>query len=296
MATEKSTPNVEIPTKTCDEKRIEKLKLKYNKAKELLSHSEGHLQIVIYRMEQCYQEQVKAEEELMLAQIKYKNSKKESQNLSRELRYMRNVVRQNKMQKSGALYRCTAAIKENNMKIQVKLFNASQEVERLERLERIETSGTLNLELLRSKVPDEVLKIIASYIPYKTRIEMIEHFHKPQNYLRCLSSDRLHELLRNMNYASYYCLTRVLASNKEVNLLRYEKSMPICETFRKEEKITKIKFILMILKKKDPECALRVLKVFTILNQANIANKCKITNKIFFLDLKQDAGFMTHAC
>jgi len=289
MSTVKSTSDVEIPKKTCDEKRIEKLKFNYTKARDMLSHSEGHVKNVIQRMELSYQSQLKAEEELLLAQIKYKNFKKESKNFCRELRNMRNIVEQNKIRKNDAFYRCNAAIKEKSMKIQVKRFNVSQE------LKRMENYGSLNIELLRSKIPDEVLKIIASYIPYNTRIEMIEHYHKPQNYLRCLSSERLQELLRNMNYASYYCLTRILASDKEINLLRYEKSMPICETFRKEEKIIKIKFILMILKKKDPECALRVLKVFTILNQANVTNKCKETNKKFNLHFAQVTDFMTNS-
>lgn len=283
------TPAVEMPKKTCDEKRIEKLKFKYNKSKDILSHSEGHLQNVIYRMDISYQAQVKAEEDLLLAQIKYKKIKKESKNICRELRDMRNIVNQNKRRKGEALKLCNSAIKEKNMKIILEKFNVSQELDVLER-----SNVSLNLELLRSKIPDEVLNIIASYIPYTTRVEMIEHFHKPQNYLRSLSAARLNGLLHNMNYASYYCLTGMLASPEETKLLRCGENGSICETLRREESIVKIKFILMIFKKRDPKCALRVLKIFAILNQANITNKCKHPHTIFRLDFKQEMEFMTH--
>jgi hypothetical protein len=288
----KSTPEVETPVKTCDEKRIERFKFKYEKAKQMLSHSEGHLQNVSCRMDLCYQAQVKAEEELRLAEFKYKKCKRESKDICRELRGMRDIVRQNKARQSDALDHYNSAIKEKYMKLQVKIFNTSQD---LEKLEGSRENVSLNLELLRSKVPDEVLKIIASYIPYKTRIEMIEHFHKPENYLRCVSSERLDNLLYNMRYASYYCLTGVLASPNETKLLKSNKNTLISHTFRKEESIVKIKFILMILKKRDPESALRVLKTFAVLNQANTANKCKHKNTIFAFSFKQDMEFMTHA-
>jgi len=287
-----STLEVEIPTRTCDEKRIEKLKFKYNNMKEILSNKEEQLQNVRQRSELYYQEQVKAEEELELAQIKYKNIKNETSKVYRELRNTEKIVRKNKNQKNEALHRYNSAIKEKSMKIQMKLFNTTQD---LNRLERSNDGVSLNLELLRSKIPDEVLNTIASYLNYNTRIEMIEHFHKPQNYLQCLSAARLKTLLHNMNYASYYCLTRILASSKETNLLRsnYNNNTSIYETLRKEESIVKIKFILMIFKKKDPECALRILKIFAILNQSNVANKCKHTNTMFALSLKQDMEFFT---
>ena len=151
----------------------------------------------------------------------------------------------------------------------------------------------LNLELLRSKIPDEVLKIIASYIPYDVRIQMIEHFHKPLDYLRTVPSNSLNDLLYSVVKGNNHLLCDLSPETVAGGQLQTRKNSVIWNVNRKEESITKIKFMMTCFKRSNPEYALRLLKIFAVLDEACKYSKYKYKKNIIFnLDLFQEDNFI----
>jgi len=279
--------------KTGDDKRLESLRLKHDKAKEQLLQSENEMNNIRTKFEVYFEEELKAEKELQLAEKKYKEVKQARKEAYALLEKMRTTVSDNNIKKSCAMRRCNAAIKEKNMKKLTKRFNEKEGQKMEQRNQLSNNHRGVNLELLRSKIPDEILKIIASYIPYDVRIQMIEHFYKPLNYLRTVPSISLNDLLYSVVKGNNHLLCDLSFETNAGKLLRTRKNSLIWTVNRKEESLTKIKYMMTRFKRSNPEYALRLLKIFAVLDETCKYSKYKYKKKIIFnLDLFQEDNFI----
>ena len=140
----------------------------------------------------------------------------------------------------------------------MKLYNMHEEQEDINQLYNYSNnySSRINLVKLKNKLPDELLDIISSYLPYSIRIEIIIFVNNPMSYFDRLGSRMLD------------CLAQYLAETI------YIKSLPPCFAISqyyhndiyhlantREEKIILIKMFINISKKEHPEAVFNFMKM-----------------------------------
>lgn len=155
----------------------------------------------------------------------------------------------------------------------MKLYNMNKEQEEIYDLYNY--SNTIDLVRLKYNLPDELLDIISSYLPYYIRIQMINYIHNPLSYFERLGSTTLN------------CLAQYLSE------IIYIKSSPPCFAISqyyhndiyhlantREEKIILIKTFINISKKEYPEAIFNFMKMISILKRAG--NGKKYYNYVIF--------------
>jgi hypothetical protein len=216
-----------------------------------------------------------AEKVLARAERMLKEAKKEQKQKFRTLSLAQNGYTWSKYKAQKSQQRLKSAIKEELMQERISEWT----LEKRRNLSELAKKNTLDLEWIATNIPNDVLKIIASYITYDVRIQMINHFHRPLYYLRQISSIGLGNLLYEIisyRKAGYACKSTLLTngSHSEYN------------AYRKEESLVKIKFMMTLFEQRAPEFALSFLKILAVLQKAS-----SNTKKWVVLVLKQSPHF-----
>lgn len=264
------------------DKRLEKLQEKYDKTREKLFAEETILKEVRLDKENAIKDFYKKIDAFHKAKQEFDLAKKTMKLTSRKFNYFASEIYYTRCNVEHANSRLKTAKNEKTMRERMEL---QKKEERLKRTE-CEKNNTLNLDLLVAKIPEELIKIIASYIPYRVRIQMIDHFHHPLYYLRTISSDGLKDLIYGlMQTKEVNCCRNPLLTNGE----RY---WGLQTVYTKEESLTKIKYIMAHFKQRTPEFALRFMKYLAIIQKIACNYKYKKYGNIpFTLPKKQDVEF-----
>jgi hypothetical protein len=158
-------------------------------------------------------------------------------------------------------YRVTTATNIENMK----LFNIDCEQEKYLNMRNI---PDINMDRLHNRFPDEILDIIGSYLPYSTRILMIEKFHNPLLYLNRLGAKPIRSMV---DYISDNIHFTGISPFFYIPLVHQYDMLSIMNT--RDEGIVLIKTLINIFKKKRPKIAFNLLRMFAILNKIGAGKK-----------------------
>lgn len=151
----------------------------------------------------------------------------------------------------------------------MKLYNMHEEQEEINQLYDYSNNyRQINLVRLRNKLPDEILDIISSYLPYSIRIQMINHFHNPMSYFDRLGATTLNCLAQ---YLSEIIYIKSLPPCFAISQYYYNDIYHLANT--REEKIILIKTFISISKKEYPEAVFNFMKMISILKHAGNGRK-----------------------
>jgi len=263
------------PYKTPLKRRIEKLETINEKTRATHIENETNLNALQKEYTTTFSKIYEAEKFLARAERMLKEAKKEQKQKFRTLSLAQNGYTWSKYKAQKSQQHLKSAIKEELMQERISEWT----LEKRRNLRDLAKKNTLDLEWIATNIPNDVLKIIASYITYDVRIQMINHFHRPLYYLRQISSIGLGNLLYEIisyRKAGYACKSTLLTngSHSEYN------------AYRKEESLVKIKFMMTLFEQRAPEFALRFLKILAVLQKAS-----SNTKKWVVLVLKQSPHF-----
>jgi len=189
-------------------------------------------------------------------EIKYQKLREMRFNCKKVLNKQAFLTNRLQYKKAKLHYRVTTATNIENMK----LFNIDCEEEKY--INMMRNVPNINMDRLHNRFPDEILDIIGSYLPYSTRILMIEKFHNPLSYLNRLGAKPIRSLV---DYISDNIHFTGISPFFYIPLVHQYDMLSIMNT--RDEGIVIIKTLVNILKKKRPKIAFNLLKMFAILNK-----------------------------
>jgi hypothetical protein len=256
---ENPAPVDDVPAyKSPLKRRIEKLEAINEKTRATHIENERNLNYLQKEYTNTFSKIYETEKLLVRAQRLLKEEKKKQKQKFRTLSLAQNGYTQSKCKAQKSQQRLKSAIKEELMQERISEWT----LEKRRNLSELAKKNTLDLEWIATNVPNDVLKIIASYIPYDVRIQMINHFHHPLYYLRQISSIDLGNLLYEIisyRKVGYGCKSTLLINGSHNEY----------DAYRKEESLVKIKFMMTLFEERAPEFALRFLKILAVLQKAN---------------------------
>jgi hypothetical protein len=263
------------PYKSPLKRRIEKLEAIHEKNRATHIENESNLDDLEKEYTSTFSKIYKAEKLLEKAARMLKEAKKEQKQTFQKLSLAQRGYTWSKYKAQKSEQRLKSAIKEEVMQERISEWT----LEKRRNLRELAKNNTLDFEWIATNIPNDVLKIIASFIPYDVRMQMINHFHHPLYYLRRISSTGLVNLLYEIisfRKVGYACKSTLLTngSHSEYN------------AYRKEESLVKIKFMMTLFEQRAPEFALRFLKILAVLQKAS-----SNTEKWVVLVLKQSPHF-----
>ena len=263
------------PYKSPLKRRIEKLEAINEKTRATHIENERNLNALQKEYTTTFSKIYEAEKVLARAERMLKEAKKEQKQTFRTLSLAQCGYTWSKYKAQKSQQRLKSAIKEEVMQERISEWT----LEKRRNLRELAKNNTLDLEWIASNIPNDVLKILASYIPYDVRIQMINHFHHPLYYLRQISSVGLVNLIYEISYhkVGYGCKSTLLTNGNH----SHEH-----DVYRKEESLVKIKFMMTLFEQRAPEFALRLLKILAVLQKAG-----NNTQNLFGLVLKQNPHF-----
>jgi len=261
-----------VPTKsqeekklTGDEVRINSLKEKYYLRKD--RHHEAAKQLRLAQKENADKIRLyyQAEKEFQLAMEKFQTAKRGQKQAFTKLRKAENENLYSIYLREDTYKLYKAALNEQKMTWEINTFKKNESTQQKEDAE----VNSLNLDTLSAKMPEEIMKHIASYITYDVRIQMITHFQKPVHSLQIM--DQI--LLGNLLYSTYddsnvIVKQSVDPSTPRGSIMTVDASIyNALHSYRKKETIIKFKYLFNIIKQVEPEYALRILKVLAVLEK-----------------------------
>lgn len=250
----------EAQYKNCHEKRLQHLQQKYDNINvKFFEYAE--------KFRQAKDKEIEATREYNLAltiltsaQQLFKEANTKKKAATKVLGYATHEGHHILWQKSEILATLTAAKKEDAMKKRTDFFNKQERRDQNTESKK----NVLNLDLLEAKMPVEIMKLIASYIPYCVRIQMITHFHHPLYYLKEITAEGLKDFIFELykhEQTKNICTTELLLeSNDQFSQITWY-------IRRKEESLRRIKFMMTLFKQIEPEFALRILKYLAIIEK-----------------------------
>jgi len=267
--------NESPPYKSPLKRRIEKLEAINEKTRATHIENETNLNVLEKEYTTTFSKIYEAEKVLARAEQMLKEAKKEQKQTFRTLSLAQRAYNWSKIKAQKSQQRLKSAIKEELMQERIREWT----LEKRRNLRYLAKNNTLDLEWIATNIPNDVLKIIASYIPYDVRIQMIDHFHHPLYYLRQIRSIGLANLIYEISYhkVGYGCKSILLTNGSHI----YE-----YDAYRKEESLVKIKFMMTLFEQLAPEFALRLLKILAVFQKAS-----NNTKNWFVLVLKQCPHF-----